>query len=97
MNYPPAYNDGTRVLNAEERNNKVKFHQNNKHDLIYSGLNVGLVKAYLSAKKNKSKTADGQIILASLWMENVAYRIKFHGSGWYERMATQTISPDQRD
>ena len=65
MNYPPAYNDGTRVLNAEERNDKVKFHHNNKRDLIYSGLNVGLVKAYLSAKKNKSKTADGQIILAS--------------------------------
>ena len=27
------------------------------------------------------------------WMENVAYRIKFHGSGWYKRMATQIILP----
>ena len=44
VNYPQAYNDGTRVLSAEERNDKVKFRHTNKRDLIY--LNFHLLVWY---------------------------------------------------
>ncbi len=40
-------------------------HHTNERDLIYCGLNVKMVKEYLSAKKNESTTADCHTFQAS--------------------------------
>jgi hypothetical protein len=40
-------------LSEEERTNPNSFFWKNKHDLIYTGINVSLVKAFLAHKKIK--------------------------------------------
>ncbi|KAL7553258.1 hypothetical protein ACHAWF_016513 [Thalassiosira exigua] len=63
--YPDYFQHGTRELNEEEKNDPVKFHFKNDRDIVYSGLNVGMVKSFLSVKKKKKVEADGTVILAS--------------------------------
>ena len=62
---PTCYENGTRVLTEEDKNDQVKFHHTNDRDIIYSGLNVALVMAFLSDKKKKSVKPDGTVILSS--------------------------------
>ena len=49
--YPEYYEAGTKVLTDEEKADQRMFHHRNERDLIYSGLNVKMVKAFLSTKK----------------------------------------------
>jgi hypothetical protein len=51
--YPTYYEKGVRELSEEECCDASKYHHNNKHDLIYTGLNVMAVKAFLSELKRK--------------------------------------------
>jgi hypothetical protein len=51
--YPEYYNVGVQELSEEERTDLDSFHWKNSHDLIYAGLNVSLVKAFLANKKLK--------------------------------------------
>ena len=64
--YPEYFELGTRVLTIEDKNDIVKYHWRNDRDLIYRGLNVRKVKAFLSVKKKKKEKEDGTIILASV-------------------------------
>lgn len=65
--YPDYFEQGVRVLTAEEKADEVQFHHKNDHDLIYTGLNVKVIKAFLSEKKKKVKAADGSaLVLASV-------------------------------
>ena len=57
--YPNYFENGTRVLTQEEKEDQVMFHHTNDRDIIYTGLNV------LSHKKNKSVRPDGTIIMSS--------------------------------
>lgn len=52
--YPDYYAVGVRALSEEELADKDKFWWNNKHDVIYQGLNVTMVKAFLASKKKKA-------------------------------------------
>ena len=52
--YPNYFENGTRVLNDDEKNDITKFHHTNQRDIIYGGLKVQYVMAFLSAKKKKS-------------------------------------------
>ena len=52
-NYSDYFEHGTRVLSEAERNDRVAFHHTNGRDLVYSGLNVNMVKAFLVSKKKK--------------------------------------------
>ena len=52
-NYSDYFEHGTRVLSEAERNDRVAFHHTNDRDLVYSGLNVNMVKAFLVSKKKK--------------------------------------------
>jgi hypothetical protein len=63
--YPNYFENGTRVLTQEEKEDQVMFHHTNDRDIIYTGLNVSLVLAFLSHKKNKSVRPDGTIIMSS--------------------------------
>jgi hypothetical protein len=51
--YPDYYSVGILKLSEEERNNPNSFFWKNTHDLIYTGINVSLVKAFLAHKKIK--------------------------------------------
>ena len=62
-----SYNEvGTRLLSSEEKDNQVKFHWKNEREIIYSGFNVSMVKAYLSDKKKKKVLSDWRVILSSV-------------------------------
>ena len=51
----PEYNAvGVRDITAEELENPALFWWKNKHDIVYEGLNVKMVKAFLADKKTKS-------------------------------------------
>lgn len=63
--YPEYFEIGTRVLTGEEKEDRVKFHHTNDRDIIYTGLNVSLVMAFLSLKKIKAVKSDGTKILSS--------------------------------
>ena len=41
-NYPVYSEIGTRVLPVEEKEDRVKFHHNDDHHIIYTRLNVSL-------------------------------------------------------
>ena len=45
--YPDYFENGTRVLSEEDKNDPVKFHYTNDRGIRYTGLNVGYVKALL--------------------------------------------------
>jgi hypothetical protein len=51
--YPDYYSVGVRELSEEERKDPDSFFWKNTHDLIYTGINVSLVKAFLANKKIK--------------------------------------------
>ena len=42
---------------------RVLFHWTNTQDLIYPGLNVAIIKAFLSEKKVKERAPNGEILL----------------------------------
>lgn len=64
-NYPEYFENGTCVLSQEEKEDRVKFHHTNDRDIIYTGLNVSFVMAFLSFKKTKTVLPDGTKILSS--------------------------------
>ena len=66
--YPDYFENGTWVLTEDEKNDITKFNHTNQQDIIiYGGLNVQYVMAFLSAKKKKKSTkADGTVILSSV-------------------------------
>ena len=64
--YPDYFENGTWVLTDNEKNDITKFHHTNERDIIYGGLNVQYVMAFLSAKKKKSTKPDGTIVLSSV-------------------------------
>ena len=64
--YHSYHEVGTRLLRSEEKDDQVKFHWKNERDIIYSGLNVSMVKAYLSDKNKKKVLSDWRVILSSV-------------------------------
>ena len=51
--YPEYYQNGTYSLSAAKKEVNVLFHYKNDRDLVCAGLNVKMVKAYLSEKKRR--------------------------------------------
>ena len=54
MAYPAYFAVGTRQLSEEEIQDPSKFHHKNQRDLIYAGLNVNILKTFLSVHKVKA-------------------------------------------
>jgi hypothetical protein len=52
--YPDYYTVGVPQLSKEERTNLDSFYWKNLHDLIYTGINVSMVKAFMAHKKVKA-------------------------------------------
>ena len=52
--YPRYYSIGVCQLIEEEMGDSDAFHWNHKHDLIYEGLNMQVLKAFLVHKKKKN-------------------------------------------
>ena len=53
-NYPDYYAIGVRELTDDDKQNQDQFHYKNTHDLVYTGLNVDMVKAFLADRKVKA-------------------------------------------
>jgi len=51
--YPEYYEGGVRELKDEELADDDMFWWKNKHDIVYEGLNVQMVKAFVGQKKNR--------------------------------------------
>ena len=51
------YYEATHALSQEELEDPTKFYHNNTRELIYSGLNREIFKAFLSENKNNRKSA----------------------------------------
>jgi hypothetical protein len=64
--YPEYYEIGTVLLNEEDKKDTVAFHNTNDRDLVYAGLNVAMVKSFLSVKKKKRVSTSGDTILSSV-------------------------------
>ena len=60
--YPEYFEQGTRVLSEEEKEDPAKYYFKNDRDLIYRGLNVKMVIAHCSNKKWKE---NGKLISPS--------------------------------
>ena len=54
IEYPEYYNVGVIELSEAQLANEDMFWWKNKFDLIYQGMNVGMVKAFLAFKKRKA-------------------------------------------
>ncbi len=54
LNYKDYYDVGVQKLSEEDRVSPDLFHYKNTHDLIYTGINVQMVKAFLAHKKQKA-------------------------------------------
>jgi hypothetical protein len=54
LNYKDYYNVGVRKLSEDDLASLDLFHYKNTHDLIYTGINVQMVKAFLAHKKQKA-------------------------------------------
>ena len=63
--YTGYFEQGTRVVPQPEKEDPVKFHHTNDRDLKYNGLNVTVIKAFLSEVKKKKVDDDGNIITLS--------------------------------
>eukprot|EP00581_Thalassiosira_minuscula_P014100 CAMPEP_0183720094 /NCGR_PEP_ID=MMETSP0737-20130205/12806_1 /TAXON_ID=385413 /ORGANISM="Thalassiosira miniscula, Strain CCMP1093" /LENGTH=674 /DNA_ID=CAMNT_0025949905 /DNA_START=270 /DNA_END=2291 /DNA_ORIENTATION=+ len=89
LHYEEYYENGTRPLSKKEKDDEEKFHHNNTRDIIYSGLNVRMVKAFLSSKKKKRIEADGTVTLTSFsTIKKYNEAIK-----WGSRQAEQDLPP----
>ena len=53
-NYPDYFEVGTRILSTEERNDPMKFYHTCDRDLVYEGLRVDMIIAYMAANKQKT-------------------------------------------
>jgi hypothetical protein len=51
--YIDYFENGTRALSDDEKKDTIQFHHTNDRDIIYEGLNVNLVLAFLVMKKIK--------------------------------------------
>ena len=51
--YPAYFEVGTRLLSESDKQDRTLFHHNNDRDIIYQGIDVTLVKAFLVVKKKK--------------------------------------------
>ncbi|KAL3791114.1 hypothetical protein HJC23_012099 [Cyclotella cryptica] len=66
VHYPTYFEEGTRLLSEDEKQDKVFFAHNTNCNLRYSELNVQLIKAFLSSKtKKKIHPATAAVILSS--------------------------------
>jgi hypothetical protein len=51
--YPEYYAVGVKEITEEDRSHSDRFYHKSTHDLIYTGLNVKVVKAFLGTRKKK--------------------------------------------
>ena len=51
--YPDYFEIGTRVLSEEERNDPMKFYHTCDRDIVYEGLRVDMVLAFMAGNKRK--------------------------------------------
>ena len=86
--YPDYYEVGTRILSAEEKADPMKFFHTCDRDIIYSGLRVDMVLAYMAGTKQK----DGDTIYTHSHMRKVHDAILFGARTVKEVLSTSYYS-----
>jgi hypothetical protein len=74
--YPEYYSVGIRELSGEQCNNRNSFFWKNKHDLLYTGINVSLVKAFLAHKKIKDDGNTSSHVQLHKYNDAIMYGVK---------------------
>ena len=64
--YPKYFGVGTWSLGQAKKQDREAFHHSNDRDLVYTGINAKMVKAFLVVKTKKRVKDDGRVILASV-------------------------------
>jgi hypothetical protein len=69
--YPKYYDVGIRELTDEDKANEDMYWWKNKYDLVYGGMHVKMVKAFLAKKKQKTngKTSKHVHLMTPFYME----------------------------
>ena len=49
--YSAYYDEGVVELTAEQKEDKTNYYKST-HDFVYNGINVSVIKAFMSAKKS---------------------------------------------
>ena len=86
--YPDYFEVGTRILSAEEKADPMKFFHTCDRDIIYSGLRVDMVLAYMAGTKQK----DGDTIYMHSHMRKVHDAILFGARTVKEVLSTEYYS-----
>jgi hypothetical protein len=74
--YPEYYAVGVRALSEEELANPDMYWWKNKHDLVYEGLNVKMIKAFLAYKKTKGNGKTASHVQIRKYNDAVIYGAK---------------------
>jgi hypothetical protein len=77
--YPAYYAVGVRELADEELADEDMFWHRNKCDLVYEGINVKMVKAFLAAKKNKANGKVSSVTHLQKYNDAILYGAKKAG------------------
>ena len=75
--YPDYFEVGTRVVPQEDRHNPMLFYHTCDCDLIYKGLQVDMVLAYMAATKLKKDDENGIILYSYSHMRKIVDAILF--------------------
>ena len=74
--YPEYYSVGVRELTEVELGDKDMFWWKNKHDVVYEGLNVQMVKAFLGHRKTKDNGKTSSHVQLRKYNDAILYGAK---------------------
>jgi hypothetical protein len=74
--YPAYYIVGVVALTQEQREDADMFWWKNEHDLVYDGLNVKMVKAFLAEKKKKANGKTSSYVQLRKYHDAIMYGAK---------------------
>lgn len=77
--YPDYYAVGVCQLTDEEKANEEMFWWKNEHDLVYEGLNVKMVKAFLASRKTKANGKTSSHVNLRKYHDAILYGAKKAG------------------
>jgi hypothetical protein len=88
--YPGYYAVGIRELTNEDLADEDMYWHKNKHDLVYQGMNVKMVKAFLADKKKKANGKISSVTHLRKYNDAILYGAKKAGQhlprSYYEEM-----------
>jgi hypothetical protein len=90
--YPEFYDVGIHELTDEDKANEDMYWWKNKYDLVYEGMNMKMVKAFLANKKQKTNGKTSSHVHLQKYNDAILYGAKKAGQqlpqSYYEELET---------